>query len=100
MNPDQIIINPIVTEKTNQFREEKKRRYVFKVHQNANKIQIMQAVKTLFGVSPEACNVMNVKPKTRTVRSKSGYRTGHTAAWKKAIITLREGDTIDIFEGA
>lgn len=100
MRTDQIIINPIVTEKTNILRESKKKKYAFKVHSAANKIQVMQAVKDLFGVRPEACNIVNVKSKPRTVRSKSGYRRGQTTAWKKAIITMRAGDTIEIFEGA
>lgn len=100
MNADQVILNPVVTEKTNHFRENKQKKYVFKVHKAANKIEIMKAVKELFGVSPEKCNVVNVKSKTRTVRSRSGYRSGHTTPWKKAIITLRAGETIDIFEGA
>lgn len=100
MRNDQVIIHPIVTEKSNLFREQKKKKYAFKVHSGANKIQVMMAVKELFGVSPEACNIMNVKSKPRTVRSRSGYRTGHTTEWKKAIVTMRAGDTIDIFEGA
>ena len=99
MRSDQVIINPIVTEKTNLLREKKKKKYAFKVHSAANKNQIMHAVKELFGVSPEACNIVNVKSKPRTVRSRSGYKTGKTTAWKKAIITMRAGDSIDIFEG-
>lgn len=100
MNADQIIINPIVTEKTNLIREEKIKKYAFKVHTAANKIQIMQAVRDLFGVNPEKCNILNVKSKPKTMRSKSGNRNGSTTAWKKAILTMRAGDTIDIFEGA
>lgn len=100
MNADQVIIEPIVTEKSNTYREHQKRRYVFRVHKGANKYEIMHAVKELFGVTPEKCNVMNIKSKTRTVRSRSGYRTGFTPTWKKAIVTLGKGDTIDIFEGA
>ncbi len=100
MSPDQIIIEPLVTEKSNSFREMEKKRYVFRVHRAANKYQIMHAVKDLFGVTPEACNVMNMKSKTKTVRSRSGYRRGYTGNWKKAIVTLSKGDVIDIFEGA
>ncbi len=100
MRNDQVIIHPIVTEKTNLFREQKKKKYAFKVNSKANKFQVMQAVKDLFGVRPEACNILTVKSKPRTVRSKSGYRKGQTTEWKKAIITMRSGDSIDIFEGA
>jgi large subunit ribosomal protein L23 len=100
MNADQVIIAPIVTEKSNTYREFSKKRYAFRVHKAANKYEIMHAVKELFGVTPEKCNVMNLKSKTRTVRARSGYRTGFTPTWKKAIVTLSSGDTIDIFEGA
>ena len=99
MNADQIIIEPLVTEKTNRYRESDPRKYVFKVLPSANKYEIMKAVKELFSVSPVECRVMNVKPKTRTVRSRSGYRVGKTPNWKKAIITLSKGETIEIFEG-
>ena len=100
MEADKIIIEPVVTEKTNRLREGNQKQYVFKVDMQANKSMVMRAVKDLFSVKPVACNIMNVKPKTRTVRSKSGYRTGHTSAWKKAIVTLSPGEAIDIFEGA
>ena len=100
MNSDQIIINPIVTEKTNLYREQAVRKYAFRVHSAANKIQIMQAVHELFGVIPDKCNVVNVKSKPKSQRTKSGNRKGSTTAWKKAIVTMKEGETIDIFEGA
>lgn len=100
MEADKIIIEPVVTEKTNFLREGNQKQYVFKVDLRANKHMVMQAVKELFSVKPVRCNIMNVKPKTRTVRSKSGYRTGHTSAWKKAIVTLSPGESIDVFEGA
>ena len=99
MEADKIIIEPVVTEKTNFLREGNQKQYVFKVDLRANKPMVMQAVKDLFSVKPIACNIMNVKPKTRTVRSKSGYRSGHTSAWKKAIVTLKEGEYIEFFEG-
>ncbi|MEW5816801.1 MAG: 50S ribosomal protein L23 [Spirochaetota bacterium] len=99
MNSEQIIIEPVLTEKTNSLREKEKRQYVFRVDTRANKIQIMQAVKELFSVNPVACNIMNVKPKPRTSRSKSGYKRGRTSSWKKAIVTLKTGEKIDIFEG-
>lgn len=100
MNSDQIIINPIVTEKTNLLREGSHKKYAFKVHTGANKSQIVHAVADLFGVRPLKVNVVNVKSKPKTVRTKSGYQRGATTAWKKAIVTMQSGDTIDIFEGA
>jgi large subunit ribosomal protein L23 len=94
MTPDQIIIEPLLSEKTNHLREAHK--YSFRVHKAANKIEITKAVRTLFGVHPVSCNVMNVRGKPRRVR----YRIGRTASWRKAIITLRSDESIGIFEGA
>ncbi len=100
MDAKKVILEPVVTEKTNALREGANRKYVFCVDVKANKIMVMQAVKELFSVKPVACNIINVKRKTRTVRSRSGYKSGHTSEWKKAIVTLSAGDSIDIFEGA
>jgi large subunit ribosomal protein L23 len=94
MLADQVIIEPIVTEKSNLSRE--KGKYSFRVDARANKIQVMQAVRALFAVHPVACNIMKVKGKPKRVRAQPGY----TAGWKKAIVTLRPGEVIQIFEGA
>jgi large subunit ribosomal protein L23 len=93
MDPAKIIIEPIVTEKSNLMRDSSK--YAFKVDSRANKIQIMQAVRELFNVHPVACHVMRVKRKPKRVR----YQLGYTAEWKKAIVTLRAGESIQVFEG-
>lgn len=90
---EDIIIEPIVTEKSNTMRERNK--YSFKVDPRANKKQIKRAIEILFDVHPLKCNIINCKRKPRRVR----YQPGYTAAWKKAIITLREGEKITIFEG-
>jgi large subunit ribosomal protein L23 len=90
---DEIIIEPVVTEKSNIRREQHK--YTFKVDARANKKQIMKAIGELFNVKPITCNIMNIKGKPKRVR----YKRGYTSTWKKAIITLREGEKIDIFEG-
>lgn len=94
-----VLIEPVLTEKTNILREGESRKYVFKVDRRANKIQIMGAVKELFNVQPVACNIVNVKSKPRMARTKSGMRYGKTTPWKKAIITLKAGDKIDSVEG-
>jgi large subunit ribosomal protein L23 len=93
MDAAKIIIEPIVTEKSNQMRDSGK--YAFKVDIRANKIQITQAVRELFNVHPVACQVMRVKRKPKRVR----YQLGYTAEWKKAIVTLRAGESIQVFEG-
>jgi large subunit ribosomal protein L23 len=94
MDPAKIIIEPIVTEKSNQMRESGK--YAFRVDSRANKIEVMQAVRQLFDVHPVACHVMRVKRKPKRVR----YKLGYTSEWKKVIVTLRPGEVIQVFEGA
>ncbi|MBA7523780.1 50S ribosomal protein L23 [subsurface metagenome] len=93
MDASKIIIEPVVTEKTNVLKEEQ--RYVFKVDTRANKIQVMKAVRDLFDVHPVCCNIIMVKRKPKRQR----YKLGYTASWKKAIVTLPAGETIKIFEG-
>ena len=90
---EDIIIEPINTEKSNTMRESDK--YQFKVDARANKKQILRAIEELFDVRPLKCNVVNYKGKPKRVR----YKRGYTAGWKKAVITLAKGDKIDIFEG-
>ena len=92
--PDQIIIEPIVTEKSNQLREANK--YIFRVDSRANKIEVMQAIAKLFSVHPVSCNILTVKRKPKRVR----YKLGYTSGWKKAVVTLRPGEVIQAFEGA
>ena len=76
---------------------EKLNRYGFVVHKKANKIQIKKAVENLYGVEVFAVNTMNYNGKARSRFSKSGYITGKTSSFKKAIITLAEGETIDFY---
>ncbi len=94
MRADEVILEPLLTEKSNGLREQNK--YSFVVSPRANKIQVMQAVESLFKVKPLACNIVSVKGKPRRVR----YALGKTAGWKKAVVTLNKGETISIFEGA
>jgi large subunit ribosomal protein L23 len=91
---DEVIIEPVLTEKSNIMREANK--YAFKVSSRANKLQVMDAVRRLFDVHPLACSIMTVKRKPKRVR----YRKGYTSAWKKAIVTLPAGEKISLFEGA
>ena len=94
MDLDQVIIEPIMTEKTNGMRERNK--YAFRVNAKANKHQVVSAIRTMFGVHPLKCNIMCVKGKPKRVR----YRKGYTASWKKAIVTLPSDEKISVFEGA
>jgi large subunit ribosomal protein L23 len=90
----QILIAPVVSEKSYSFIEANK--YCFKVHPKAHKTQIRQAVEELFEVKVVAVNVLKVQPKPKRRGAHRGIRPG----WKKAIVQLREGDKIDVFEGA
>jgi len=94
MDLDHVIIEPILTEKSNIMRERHK--YSFKVDPRANKIEVIKAVRKAFDVHPLRCNIVNVKGKPKRVR----YQPGFTSAWKKAVITLPKNETISIFEGA
>ena len=93
MNYEQILIEPVLSEKTNLLREEGK--YVFKVDPRANKIQIKEAVRRLYKVHPVSCTTMVVGGKPKRQRSRAGY----TASWKKAIVRLAKDEKISIFEG-
>ncbi len=104
MDSDQVIIEPVLTEKSNLLREGEKKTYVFKVDKKANKLMVMKAVKDMFNVRPVSCRIINVHGKVRNNKaiSRASFRRGQgrTAAWKKAMITLDKGQTIDAFEGA
>ncbi len=92
-DPRDIIIKPLVTEKSTNLMEENK--YCFKVDKRANKIEIKKAVENIFGVEVKAVNTMNMKGKPK----RFGIYRGYTPSWKKAIVTLEEGSkTIEIFE--
>ena len=90
-----IIRRPMITEKSTRQKEEG-RQYVFEVEQDANKIEIQSAVERLFKVKVIQVRTSNVLGKVKRL----GRRQGKRADWKKAIVTLREGDRIDFFEGA
>ncbi len=94
MEYESILIEPVLTEKSNVAREEG--RYAFRVDARADKIQVMEAVRRLFKVNPIACSIINVKSKPKRLRG----RAGRTATWKKAIVRLSPGEKIAVFEGA
>ncbi|MGM0431461.1 MAG: 50S ribosomal protein L23 [Spirochaetota bacterium] len=99
MRADQIIIAPVLTEKTNELRESEQKKYTFRVNKRANKKQVMRAVEELFSVRALTCNIVNVKGKPKFTRTRSGARAGTTAPWKKAIVTVAKGDSINAIEG-
>ena len=91
MNPYEIIIRPIDTEKT-RFQASELGKYAFEVHPGANKVEIKRAVENIFDVK-----VSNVN--TLIMPAKRGWRS-YRGPWKKAIVTLVEGERMDVFEGA
>jgi large subunit ribosomal protein L23 len=93
MNPHDIIIRPLITEKNTNLMQYNK--YSFEVDRNANKAQIKYAIQTIFNVRVSAVHTMNVRGKMK----RRGQKFGYTADWKKAIVTLVEGDRIELFEG-
>jgi len=99
MRADQVIIEPVLSEKSNIARELDCKKYTFKVDARANKFEVMNAVKEIFKVNPTSCNVMNVGGKPKFSRGKGGSIKGYTPSWKKAIVTLSKGETIDAIEG-
>jgi len=92
-----IIIKPIITEKQTAITEKKENRYGFRVSPKANKLEIKKAVEDLYNVTVEDVNTMNYSGKRKSRYTKSGIINGKQAAFKKAIVTLKEGDTIDFF---
>ena len=92
-NPHDVIIRALITEKGTKMREGGNR-FLFRVHPDANKIEIKYAVEQVFGVKVEAVRTQNLLGKLKRM----GRNVGRRPAWKKAIVTLREGDNIELFE--
>ena len=93
MEPSQVLIRPVVSEKTYVLAANDK--YTFRVHPDAHKTQIRQAVETLFDVKVVGVRTMSVKSKPK----RRGLTAGRTRAWKKAVVQVRAGDSIPIFQG-
>jgi large subunit ribosomal protein L23 len=91
-----ILLKPIVTEKMTAQGEDQNR-FGFIVHKNANKIQIKEAVEELYGVNVVAVNTMIYAGKNKSRYTRSGVISGRSKSYKKAIVTLAEGDTIDFY---
>ncbi len=91
-----IIQKPIITEKMTQMGE-KLNRYGFLVDRKANKLQIKQAIKDLYGVDVATVNTLVYSGKNKSRFTKSGVISGRTSTYKKAIVTLAKGETIDFY---
>lgn len=92
----EILQKPILTEKATLLTE-KNNRFTFRVNHKANKIQIKQAIEKMYGITIVALNTMVVAGKAKSRNTKAGLVTGRTPKYKKAIVTLKEGQTIDYY---
>jgi LSU ribosomal protein L23P len=96
MNPTHILIKPIVTEKVNK-QTEKQNRYTFVVDKRANKLEIKKAVESFYNVRVSDVNTIVVPAKAKTRMTKAGILSGRKPSYKKAVITLAEGESIDLY---
>lgn len=94
-----ILRRPILTEKMLKL-QETKRQYAFEVEMATNKIEVKSAVQEKFDVTVENVNIIRVKGKNKSLNTRRGITRGKRSDWKKAIVTLREGDSINFFENA
>lgn len=99
MKNPQVIIKPLLTEKVLKQQEEENK-YGFVVIKEANKIEIKRAVEKKFDVTVDNVRTINVHGKSKQMNTRRGLTEGRRSGWKKAIVTLREGDKIDFFEGS
>ena len=89
-DPREVIIRPVITEHS--YDQMEGNTFTFEVAKDANKVEIRQAIEAIFDVTVVKVNTLNVKPKPKRVR----YQLGKTRTWKKAMVTLKEGDTIEV----
>ncbi|MCH7674059.1 50S ribosomal protein L23 [candidate division KSB1 bacterium] len=94
---DAILIKPVLTEKMLQMQEEAQK-YGFQVAPQANKIEIKKAIEGKFGVLVDKVHTVNVKGKMKRMNTRRGLTRGKRSDWKKAVVTLKEGYTIDLFQ--
>src|SRR6476620_6904787 len=96
MKLSEVLIKPILTEKAN-AQQEKLHRYAFKVSRKANKLEIKKAVEDFYGVSVVDVNTAVVPGKNKTRYTKKGFVKGQKQSFKKALVTVAEGETIDLY---
>ncbi|MBK7342732.1 MAG: 50S ribosomal protein L23 [Saprospiraceae bacterium] len=92
----QILIKPLITEKAEQLTE-KRNQFTFVVDKKANKVEIRKAVEQMYSVHVTAVNTAIMPAKTRNRNTKAGFIRGHVSSYKKAIVTLVAGETIDLY---
>ena len=92
----QVLIKPIISEKSETISEDLNQ-FSFVVDKKANKVEIKKAIEDMYSVSVESVNTMIMPAKAKSRNTRSGILKGRKASFKKAIVTLQEGDTIDLF---
>ncbi|TAL39234.1 MAG: 50S ribosomal protein L23 [Spirochaetes bacterium] len=92
MDHNDTIVKPVLSEKSTEFASQGK--YVFRVAMKANKPLIRKAIKELFNVTAKKINIVNVRGKKKRVRAQYGF----TSSWKKAVVTVKAGEKIELFE--
>lgn len=92
-----IIVKPLVTEKMTAITDKKNNRFGFIVRPGANRLEIKSEIEALYNVTVIDVNTMNYAGKNKSRYTKAGLISGRTNAYKKAIVTLKEGDTIDFY---
>ena len=97
LQASQVVLRPVISEKS--MDETQRHKYTFAVHDDANKLQIKQAVQELFKVTVIDVNVSTTKPKEKSRNRKRGRIKGYTSPWKKAVVTVKSTDKIEFFEG-
>lgn len=96
MKRSEVLIKPIVTEKSNKLTESR-RIYAFRVNRKANKLEVKQAVEEFYGVSVVEVNTVVVPGKSKSRFTKAGFIKGIKSPFKKAYVTVAEGDAIDLY---
>ena len=92
-DPHDIVLKPLLTEKM-EFLKDDSGKYAFVIHKDANKIEVKKAIESVYNVTVTKVAVMNMRAKKRRM----GWVSGKRSSWKKAIVTLKEGDSIEYFE--
>jgi large subunit ribosomal protein L23 len=93
----QIVLRPVISEKS--MDQSTVNKYTFAVADEANKMQIKAAVEELFKVTVTSVNVLTTKRKEKSRNRRRGRQVGYTSPWKKAVVTIKAGDSIEFFEG-
>ena len=94
LHPSEVLIRPVISEKS--YEQITQNQYTFRIHKDAHKTQVRQAVEQLFDVKVERVNIVKVRSKPK----RRGRILGTKPGWKKAVVQLRKGDSIEIFQGA